>query len=367
MIEIDGGFGEGGGQILRSSLALAAVLKRDVRIFNIRAGRSEPGMKAQHLTAARAVADLCNASYQGLELGSTEFVFRPEPIGEGAFHFDVGTAGSITLVLQALMPMLPFASGEVSLEVRGGTDVNWSPPIDYLRLVATPLLARMGVDMSLQVVTRGHYPKGGGLARVNSAPTGLLRAMQGQRPRRVNGIDGVSHSVKLPRHVAERQAAAAVHVFAQNGLPNPEIDIQASENGSHLGSGSGIVLCARSEDSAILGGDSLGERGRPAEEVGKAAAQRLVEEVESGGFLDRHMGDMIIPYVTLAEGVSDLSVSQTTQHTLTNSRVAELIAGVQFDPVGSLGKPGRLRVKGLGLTRRQVAASPRESHPIGDS
>ena len=367
MIEIDGSFGEGGGQILRSSLALASVLGKDIRIFNIRAGRPEPGLKAQHLTGAKAVADLCGASYRGLEIGSTDFVFKPGPIGGGTFHFDVGTAGSITLVLQALMPLLPFASREVSLEVRGGTDVKWSPPIDYLRLIVAPLLARMGMNMWLEVEARGHFPRGGGIVRMGSTPSGSLIAMQGRDLGRIIEIAGVSHAAKLPRHVAERQAAAAIQAIELKGWPSPQIDIQVSENGAQLGPGSGMVLFARSQNSAVVGGDSLGERGRPAEQVGNAAARNLVAEVETGCFLDRHTGDMMVPYLTLAEGVSDLSVSQITQHTLTNVRVAELVAGVQFDPVGDLGKAGRLRVKGLGLRLSHVDASPRESGLIADS
>jgi len=361
MLEIDGSFGEGGGQILRSCLALSGVLGKEVRIFNIRAGRSEPGLKAQHLTGAKALETICNASSQGLDIGSTEFVFRPGRIEGGSFSFDVGTAGSITLVLQALMPLLPFAPGKMSIEVRGGTDVNWSPPIDYLRLITIPVLASMGFTMSLEVTNRGHYPRGGGIVRVSSTPSGPLKPIERVERGSISLIVGVSHAVKLPRHVAERQAWAAVQVIKDRGLPNPEIEIENSEDGAHLGLGTGIVLCARAEAGAILGGDCLGERGRRAEEVGQVAGQRLVDEIESRSFLDRHMGDMIVPYLALADGVSDVSVSQITQHTLTNVKVAEWVTGVPFDQVGELGKPGRLRVRGLGLKPSQVVASPKES------
>jgi RNA 3'-phosphate cyclase len=367
MLEIDGSFGEGGGQILRSSLALAAVLGKEIRIFNIRAGRSEPGLKSQHLTGAKAVAALCNASYQGLEIGSSEFLFRPGSIEKGDFRFDVGTAGSITLVLQALMPLLPFASGKITLEVRGGTDVKWSPPIDYLSLVTLPLLEKMGVKVSLEIVKRGHYPKGGGIVRIGSVPSSYLKPIVGLKDGKVNSIVGVSHSVKLPAHVAERQATGATHLIEEKGLHSPEIEIQSMENSSHLSPGSGIVLAARLENSSIVGGDCLGERGRPAEEVGRSAAMTLLGEIETGSLLDRHMGDMIIPYIALAEGVSDLSVSRITQHTLTNIKVAEAVTEVQFDPVGGPGMPGRLRVKGLGLKRHRVDASPTEPHQIPSS
>jgi RNA 3'-terminal phosphate cyclase (ATP) len=360
MIEIDGSMGEGGGQVLRTSLALAAVLRREVRVFNIRAGRAEPGLKAQHLTSVKALAEICSASSSGLQIGSTEFVFSPGEVKAGSFRFDVGTAGSVTLVLQTLMPLLPYAPGTVELEITGGTDVRWSPPIDYLRLVTLPLLAKMSVHASVLFSHRGHYPKGGGIVKLNANPTSALKNIVGAASGIVTSIDGISHSVKLPTRVAERQAASATRVIEQGGLPHPRIRIESSENGSHIGPGSGIVLCAETSTGGLFGSDSLGERGRPAETVGEDAAMKLVGELSSGAFLDRHMGDMIVPYVALAEGVSDLSISQITQHTLTNVKVAEQVTGVSFDPLPQVGMPGRLRVKGLGLRREEVSVSPRE-------
>ncbi len=359
MIEVDGSFGEGGGQILRTALALAAVLGRETRIFNIRAGRSEPGLRAQHLTGVKAVAEICSASMRGLEIGSSEFTFKPGKPRAGRFRFDVGTAGSITLVLQTLMPLLAFLSREVDLEVVGGTDVKWSPPIDYVRFVTLALLEKIGYHGNLRVDRRGHYPRGGGLVKFHAMPSPSLLSITGREIGEVSRIIGVSHSVRLPRHVAERQAASARNLITRSGLPDPQVDLDVSEDGMDLGAGSGIVLCAITSAGGFLGADSLGERGRPAEEVGLSAGKRLVEEVESGMFLDRQMGDMIVPYIALAEGVSDLSVSRITQHTVTNVKVAELLAGVRFDEVGEVGGPGRLRVTGLGLRREEVSSSPR--------
>ncbi len=367
MIEIDGSLGEGGGQILRSSLALAAVLNKEVRVFNIRAGRSEPGLKPQHLTGAKAVAELCQASVNGLELNSTEFVFKPGRLRDGDFRFEVGTAGSITLVLQALMPLLPFAPGRISIEVIGGTDVKWSPPIDYVRMVALPLLRRMGLNVEIQVLKRGHYPKGGGQLRAFSESSKKLSLLKGQTIGRLQRIRGVSHVTNLPNHVADRQRASAMETIAANNLPRPEIDVEVSRNNGHLGPGSGLVLQADSENSAVLGGDCLGEKGLPAEDVGAQASQTLIEEIRSGCFLDRHMGDMVVPFLALAEGSSDVTVSQVTQHTLTNVDVAEAIAGVQFDAVGELGNPGRLRVNGLSLENSAANASSTRLRPIADS
>src|SRR2546425_5398494 len=262
MIDIDGSIGEGSGQVLRTSLALAAVLRREVRVFNIRAGRGEPGLKAQHLTGAKALTQICSASSKGLQIGSTEFTFSPGALRAGFFRFDVGTAGSITLVLQTLMPLLPFAPGTVEVEITGGTDVKWSPPVDYLRLVTLPLLNRMDMHASILLVKRGHYPKGGGIVRLKATPTSVLKNIVGVESGNVTVVTGVSHSVKLPRRVAERQASAAARVIEEKSLQRPQIHIEASENGSHLGPGSGIRLWATKNNEGVLGGDRLGGQSR---------------------------------------------------------------------------------------------------------
>src|SRR5205807_1422805 len=240
------------------------------------------------------ITQICGASSKGLQIGSTEFTFSPGALKAGFFRLDVGTAGSITLVLQTLMPLVPFAPGTVEVEITGGTDVKWSPPVDYLRLVTLPLLDRMDMHASILLVKRGHYPKGGGIVRLKATPTSVLKNIVGRN------------------------------------------------------------------SGGVLGGDSLGERGRPAEMVGEDAARKLLEEIGSSVFLDRHMGDMIVPYLALAVGVSDVSVSQVTMHTLTNVKVAEQVAGVRFDSLPEIGMPGKLRVKGLGLRREEVSVSPRE-------
>ena len=347
MLEVDGSFGEGGGQILRTSLALAAVLGKEVRIFNVRAGRSEPGLRAQHLTSVRTIAQLCNASTRSVEIGSTEFTFRPGELKSGEFTFDVGTAGSITLVLQTIMPLLSFTPGRVKLEIRGGTDVKWSPPIDYVRLVMLPLLARIGVAISVESVIRGHYPRGGGAVRISSRPSKPLASIIGTAGGVVTKIVGSSHASNLPRHVAERQASSAASGTSLESLPIPEIKIEASDDGG-LSPGSGIVLCAETENQALIGADCLGEKGIPAERVGETAANQLVTEIRSGSFLDRHMGDMIVPYIALGEGVSEVSISRMTRHTMTNIKVAESVAEVSFETQGGLDERGRLRVRGLG-------------------
>src|SRR2546422_11428038 len=209
MIEIDGSLGEGGGQILRTTVALAAVLQKEVRVMNIRAGRSEPGLRAQHLAGVKAVALVCDARVEGAEVGSTELVFGPGRLRAGSFRFDVGTAGSVGLVLQTLMPLSAFLPESLDLEVTGGTDVKWSPPVDYLRMVTLPVLRSMKYDAEVELRRRGHYPRGGGLAKFTSNPVACLAPINGRVPGAVGGVNGVSHAVDLPRHAAERQAESA--------------------------------------------------------------------------------------------------------------------------------------------------------------
>ncbi|HEV2118789.1 MAG TPA: RNA 3'-terminal phosphate cyclase [Candidatus Bathyarchaeia archaeon] len=347
MIEIDGSFGEGGGQVIRTAVALAAVLSKEIHVINVRAGRAEPGIRPQHMTGVKAAAELCSGVLEGLEVGSTEFIFRPGELRAGTFRFDVGTAGSVTLVLQTLMPILAFAPGSVRLEITGGTDVKWSPPIDYLRLVTLPILRKTGYLGDLEIVRRGHYPKGGGLVRFSTQGPSKLQPLTNDKRGSVSKILGISHATALPRHVAERQATSAEKRLEEAKLPSPSIDIEVTDDKRQLGPGSGIVLSVDTQNGNILGSDALGERGRPAEEVGSTAGKILVEEVESGACLDRHMGDMIVPYLILAEGTSEVSISRVTEHTSTNVKVAEWLTGARFDLVGEIDQPGRLRVRGV--------------------
>jgi len=350
MIEVDGSFGEGGGQVLRTAVALAAVLSKEIHVFNIRAGRAEPGIRPQHMTGVKAATQLCSGDLKGLEVGSTEFVFKPGKLRAGIFRFDVGTAGSVTLVLQTVMPILAFAPGNVQLEITGGTDVKWSPPIDYLRLVTLPILRKIGYVGDLETVRRGHYPKGGGLVRFSTrGPSALQPLIEGE-PGSISKVYGISHAVALPRHVAERQAVAARKCLEEAKLSSPSIDLEVIDDRRQLGPGSGIVLSAETHSGSILGSDALGERGRPAEEVGSTAGRILVEEVESRAMLDRHMGDIIVPYLVLAGGASEASVSRVTQHTRTNVKVAEWLTGTRFNLEGEIDHPGGLRVTGIGST-----------------
>jgi RNA 3'-terminal phosphate cyclase (ATP) len=342
---------EGGGQIVRTSLALAALTGKDVRVSKIREKRPNPGLQAQHVTAVKALAAICNAETEGLLIDSRELTFKPRSHVSGRFSFDVGTAGSIPLILQALMPSATYAPDRVDFDLTGGTDVRWSPTVDYVRLVVLPVLQLMQYKARLNVHRRGHYPKGGGHVTMSIEPSRMLRSISLLEPEQFSGVEGISHCVKLPSHVAQRQAASAKEILSSRGIRDVNIAIETypSDRDPHIAPGSGITLLMKSTSGSVIGADSIGERGKPAERVGEEAAMKLLSEIESKAPVDRHLGDILIPYMAVAEGRSEISVSQITMHTLTNIRVAEIVAGVKFDMQGELKKQGRIAVQGIGL------------------
>jgi len=351
LLVIDGSFGEGGGQILRSTLALSSLILRPVKIINIRAKRSNPGLRRQHIISVEVLAKLTDAEVKGLHIGSTELIFEPKTRRGGRFNFDIGTAGSISLVLQAALPVAAFAPSTVELTIRGGTDVPWSPPIDYMRYVLIPHLRELGLNIELNVLRRGHYPRGGGLVKVVIKPVKRLKPIHKLERGDVLKVVGTSHCVKLPKHVAERQAKAAIEYLKSKGL-NVDFEVAKEfyepDKDPHLGPGSGIVIAAITKNS-ILGGDALGARGKPAEVVGREAAEKLWNDLVTNAVFDAHMSDMILTYASIADGVSEFTCSKLTMHAYTNMAIIEKIVGVKFIYEGEMNKPFKVRVEGIGL------------------
>ena len=352
MLEVPGDLLEGGGQIVRTTLALSALSGKPVTITKIRENRPNPGLQPQHFVAVNALAAICHAETEGVAVGSRQLRFTPHGRAVGRYGFDVGTAGSIPLILQALMPAAAFAPGPLEFELTGGTDVKWSPSIDYLRLIQLPLMQTMGYEATIHVRRRGHYPKGGGqVSAVTHPAVGGLKAVRWLERGELVGINGVSHCVKLPGHVAERQANAAKAKLAEAGFTsNIATETYPPNQDPHVAPGSGIILQAKFTSGALLGSDSLGERGKPAEAVGEEAASMLIRELSTGAPVDRHMGDIIIPYLAVAGGESGVRVSEITSHTLTNIKVAEALTGVRFHVEGELRHPATVSVQGIALT-----------------
>ena len=288
---------------------------------------------------------LVDATIEGLEIGSTEVAFMPREIESGTFHFDVGTAGSISLVLQAVLPAAVMAPGPVEFHLKGGTDVKWSPPIDYYREVFVKILHHLGSDIKIEQKKRGHYPKGGGEVVCQVKPVKSLKPVNiGD----ISSIGGISHCVRLPKHVAERQANAAREII-QESVKAPvdfEVEYYPKEKDRHLGPGSGIVIWADSTNGSRLGADSLGDKGVSAEVVGRKAAEQLVKEINSGMAIDSHLCDMIVPYLAMAAGESKIGVTEITSHLNTNLWTIKQILGTSYELEGEIGQSGILRIRG---------------------
>ncbi len=318
-MKLDGSYGEGGGQILRTAVALSAVTGKPVEINNIRKVRPKPGMAAQHVKAVESAASICDADVTGCSLRSTHLSFNPGKIKGGAYDIDIGTAGSITLLLQCLMPAAIHAPGIIRLNVTGGTDVQWSPSIDYLRFVTLGALSRMGYDCNLRLISRGYYPRGGGSIEAIINPSILKKTSFDDNACTL--VEGISHSSGLPAHVAERQATSAQKILRQEGY-----DTRISrEIKDEVSTGSGITLWCGG-----AGGVALGRPGLKAEKVGINAAGFLLSELKSGAGVDIYLADQLIPYIALAGGGS-FTTRMLTPHAETNIWVTEQFLDVKFN------------------------------------
>jgi RNA 3'-terminal phosphate cyclase (ATP) len=317
MLKIDGSYGEGGGQLVRTAVALSAVTGESIKITNIRKNRPDPGLKQQHLKALETAARICNAQVSGLLPGSTEISFVPVEIKGGKYDIDIGTAGSISLLLQCLMPALPFTKGKVELIIRGGTDVAWAPTVDYLQQVTFRALERFGYAGTITLKEHGYYPKGGGKVLASFEPCKLhgFNFMKKEED-----IKGISHASNLPVHVPEHQAEAARMELKEAGYP-AEIETKSF---NAFSTGSGITLWA-----GYKGGSALGEKGLPAEKVGRRAAQEIIQELRTYASVDIHLADQLIPYMALA-GNSSFTVRELSLHTATNIWITEQFLDVKF-------------------------------------
>jgi len=322
-MEIDGSYGEGGGQLVRFAIALSAMLGEDVTIVNIRAGRTTPGIRPQHLAAINAVARLASAKVKGNEVGSSSVSFSPGRITGGQFDFDVGTAGSVTLVLQAVLPVALMAEKPVSGRIVGGTEVRWSPTVDYFDRVFLRGVRTMGADVSVKLLKSGYYPRGGGVVHFSVTPRSQLDPLI--TPRRLGGelrVSGVSRCANLPQAVAERQASSARDLLRKRNITVDEIEIVHTSE--PLGPGSSITLWVNSEPASFIGADSIGERGKRAEVVGSEAAESLIKCVDTGSGTDEHFADMILPYMFKAKGRSRVTTPRISKHLMTEVHIAKL-------------------------------------------
>ena len=330
MLTIDGAYGEGGGQIVRSTLTLATILTQPVRLENIRAGRKNPGLAAQHLTAVRAAAMICDADVSGDELGSTTLTFVPQSVPvPGLYEFDVaearegGSAGAVTLVLQTILLPLALADDASEVVIKGGTHVAWSPSFHYLRDAYLPALACWGVSANIELLAWGWYPAGGGEIKA-TIPGRARLAGNGDWQNRgeLQQVSGIAVASSLPAHIAQRIRNRAVNLFDRAGIP-AVIEPKRVRSESP---GAGIFLIAE-YDNVCAGFTALGKKGKPSEQVAQEAVDALLAYHHNGAVVDEHLTDQLILPVALAEWSGALSVEQVSNHTLTNLWVVEQFLG----------------------------------------
>ena len=345
MFEIDGSQKSGSGTILRLSVALAAIQGQPLHICNIRQNRPKPGLKPQHLEAVLTAAKLCNAETQGATLNSRELWFKPHKIQGGKFEAEIGTAGSIPMLLMTVLPICKFAEDTVQVHVaKGGTDVSHSPTINYMRNVLLPALKQMGVDAAITVHKYGYYPKGMGEVTLTVKPQRSLQPLRLEAFGALKSVKGVSVCTFLAeKRVAERQAKAASRYLAEKGYAT---DIQSVNDQSNpMQKGSSIALWAETDTGAFVGADAIGALGRTSEAVGREAAEKLYAELDAAPAVDVHLADMLVPYVALAEGASAFLVRRVSEHLEANMWLAEKMLGVRFN-VEKVGKLYRIRKGG---------------------
>jgi RNA 3'-terminal phosphate cyclase (ATP) len=338
MLHLDGSYGEGGGQILRTALSLAAVTGVPVRIERIRAGRPKPGLRPQHLTAVLALARVCQAEVTEAHPGSQALSFKPRVLRAGHYHFDVaektGSAGAVSLIAQALLPPLLMAEAPTTLILKGGTHVPWSPPVHYLSHVFLPALAGLGAQAELILERWGWYPRGGGEMRLKITPARALTGVEWRTFAAPAAFQALSAASQLPEHVARRQAARLT-ARLQETVPVSTIPASGQDPGSFV-----FLWGPRAGFSA------LGARGKPAEQVADEVAEAYLAFLKSGAALDRHLADQILLYLALAQGPSSFTTESVTAHLLTNAWVIEQFLGPIFKVRGTLGEPGEVFCQG---------------------
>lgn len=357
MIDIGGSLHSGSGVIVRQAAAYAALTGRPVRVRNARARRRVPALRPQHLRAIQAMRDLVGGSINGAEVGSRSFEFRPgdaEPAGR--YAWDIGTAGSATMLALAVLPVLAIRGRGAEAEVRGGLFQDFAPSVFHLQHVIVPMLAQMGLAAEVEMIRPGYVPAGEGIIRLavpaGAPPLRPLLPRRGTMPARVWGIALASHLDD--RHVAARMAAAARAVLDAPGI---SAEIQERSDSTAVQAGAALALFADFIGGTRLGADRAGAPHRPAERIGARVAGQLLEEIDSGATIDRHASDQIIPFASLADGTSRFQVPFITGHAETAGWLASLFLRAEARAAGRT-----LAVRGQGV-RYQRTESRAEDDP----
>jgi RNA 3'-terminal phosphate cyclase (ATP) len=327
MIEADGALFSGSGAIVRQSVAYSALTGEPVHIINARQRRRKPGLRRQHVCAVNAIGELVSAEIDGCLEGSRELTFRPAARQmRDSYRWDIGSAGSTTMLALAVLPVLAFSARKASVELIGGVFQDFAPSFFHLKHAVLPLLRSMGIQADLEMRQPGYVPTGGGVLTLTVAPTSACpQPIVQLEQRRVERVWGIALASKLKeRAVAERMAASATEELLAAGY-RPTFDVVNEEAAAQRGAA--LALFADCNDGVRLGADRAGALRRSAEAIGRYAARHLLEDLRTGATLDRHAADQVIPFAAMADGVSRFRIPSRTGHVDSGAWLARLFLG----------------------------------------
>jgi len=344
MITIDGSTHSGSGTILRYGVALSSLTGEPLRVFKIRARRDKPGLRPQHLQAVRACARLSNGQLQGDEVGSGDIVYHPGPsISGGSFEWDIGTAGSATMLAFTLIPLALFAEKVCRFTITGGLFQDFAPTCFHMQHALIPLVRRMGCEITLKMLRPGYVPKGQGRIQLDVRPvTSTLDPLRMTEPGAFSLVRGKALSSHLAsQRVSERMAERCVALLDKAGL---EGAIQTIDDDSAAQRGAALCLWTESDTGALIGADQAGKRGRRSESIAGNVVRNLLEDIRSGGAVDRHLADQLILFAALAEGTNGIRIPVVTDHVASNRWLVERILGARTSLKDHL-----LEIEGVGF------------------
>ena len=324
MLEIDCSRGEGGGQAVRTSVAMAAITGKATHLTRIRENRPTQGLSKQHCTAVSAVAQMTGATIIGNSLGSQDLTVLPGAEKEYDIVLDVGSAGSVALVLQAMMLASKNHEKSIHMDIMGGTNVMWAPPIDSYKHVLFPLMEKMGIRVDLKIIQRGLYPEGGGRVIVDMHPIGRINPLCIESMGELKRIRGTCFVQNLPGWLVDQMVEGCTSAL---GDLDVELEIERIDEG--ISRGAGMTLAAEYENG-MIGSNVLTSKSHPAKQAGIDVANDLLKIMESGSTMDVHTADQLLPYLAMADGDSAFSVSRISRHLLSQMDTLETFLDVKF-------------------------------------
>jgi len=345
LIQLNGGQKSGSGTIVRYASSLCALSRQNLHLYNIRARRDKPGLRPQHLMTLTALLEICGGTMEGGQVGSRELVFYPgKEIRSGSYNFDIKTSGSATMLVLSLLPVLAYAHERVELQVAGGTFQDFAPSVFHLQRVLFPLLVRMGLGVSMEMVRPGYLPRGQGILKIEINPLQgrKLKALSLPEQGEVTSIEGIALSSHLrEREVSSRLAAVCINKLEKKGFP---IRVKEIWDESALQPGASLALWAETETGCLLGADMAGKPRRSSEYISRYVTRTLLEDLRSGATVDRFLADQLVIFAALAQGETRYLVPGMTEHLETNLWLVSEILGARVEVEDQL-----VKIKGVGM------------------